>query len=646
MQKSQLKLILLLLLFSSKAFPGDQSFCKRSEIQLPETINFIINAEQTKPFHHFWKSTGFSPSNLLLNKDMQQLMAYAGSIPNNGITFVRIHYLLELVEIKGFATENQHYNWQILDKSLDMLIRNNLKPFFELMGFPTGLQVDFENDAHLKAWKQFVYDLASHYEKRYGREEIRSWYFETWNEPDLSFWKQSDQAFMNYYDACSEGLREADSHLVFGGPGTAGVLSQRFKNLLAHCDTGRNYFTGEKGVRLDFISVHVKGARKHHEDLIPDSKLIIEQESRITDYIREKHPGFAKLPFMNNECDPQVGWDLTHSWRGMPYYAAIAAKIINQHQTALVNSKGIEYTILSNDNGFLGSWGHRSLLARFGKVEDLDIGQAADRTSLLRFQEDQQRRRFEHIKKPIFNLMEALSKMGDQVLKIENDVQWSDQLGVLATSKNNLQIAILVYNSADNMYHSAANHVHLKIKNIPFKKASYIHYRIDEEYSNAFMTWMLLDAPDEPKGKQFVQLQQNQELQLYEAVKPVSLIDKSFEACFDLPLPGVSLIMLSVQPDDPPKKVKNLRYEVYDGLDKNKNVLLLWDDLKTSDIKTFEVYSTDKENGHFTRVNAEDFFSNAYLSITDPGNIYFKIRAQDYWGRYGDYSDTIQIKTK
>ena len=63
-------------------------------------------AESQRPLPHFWRSTGFTPANLLLNADMQQALAYLGGVPHGGITFVRIHYLLELVTAEGLGTEN------------------------------------------------------------------------------------------------------------------------------------------------------------------------------------------------------------------------------------------------------------------------------------------------------------------------------------------------------------------------------------------------------------------------------------------------------------------------------------------------------------------------------------------------------------
>ena len=100
-----------------------------------------------------------------------------------------------------------------------------------------------------------------------------------------------------------------------------------FRRFLAHCDEGLNALTGERGVRLDFISVHEKGSREHEEDFTPRTLGIIEREREAVDYIRERHPRFAGLPFINNEGDPEIGWLVPHTYRALPYYAALIAKM-------------------------------------------------------------------------------------------------------------------------------------------------------------------------------------------------------------------------------------------------------------------------------------------------------------------------------
>ncbi len=65
-------------------------------------MNFTIDCKQDAgPLAPFWNSIGFSPAELLLTHDMQQALTYYGSVPHQGIHFVRIHYLLNLVKVTG-----------------------------------------------------------------------------------------------------------------------------------------------------------------------------------------------------------------------------------------------------------------------------------------------------------------------------------------------------------------------------------------------------------------------------------------------------------------------------------------------------------------------------------------------------------------
>jgi len=592
------------------------------------------------PLDHFWRSTGFSPAELLLDDDMRMALSLLGSIPHGGITYVRVHYLLNLVRATGLGSEHPSYDWSLLDEGLDALVKNGLKPFFELMGNPEGYFTDFTDEVQLHAWKRLVRELARHLTQRYGQDEVRTWYFETWNEPDIGFWRGSDEAFLNYYDSCSEGLKEADPSLRLGGPGSARTLAPLFKKLLAHCDTGTNYFTGERGVRLDFISVHEKGVKKHLEDLTPRTAAITEREGAAVRYVREHHPRFAGVPFMNNECDPQVGWQDLHTWRARPYYAALAAKIIHQHLEKLIDELGCPYALLSNDNGFLGTWGQRTLLTRFGKRE-LPPGQAEHQTVLRGAPEPMA---FEFVKKPVFNLMAMLARLGDR--RCAANVLASDgarDLGVLATRRGEEQVAVLVYSSRDQITASGETPVRLRLEGLPFGAAALAHYRIDEAHGDPFAVWENMGAPDLPSAEQYGELRRHGELTLLEPPRDVRTEGGGLELAFTLPLPAVSLLVLSRKPGVPPGRPQGLRAERYGGLTERENVLLVWRGPDSRVIHTFEVLFAPSEAGSFARLGDVDLLCTAFLHAREPGTKgVYKVRAVDYWGRTGEASEPVE----
>uniref|UniRef100_A0A670K7V0 Alpha-L-iduronidase n=1 Tax=Podarcis muralis TaxID=64176 RepID=A0A670K7V0_PODMU len=292
---------------------------------------FLINVDvsQTeRELKHFWKSTGYCPplphrkADLFdLSKDQIINLAYISSVPHNGIEQIRIHWLLELIQANGTL----HYNFTNLDNFMDLLWENKLRPGFELMGSPSGYFTDFEDKRQVIQWKDLVTQLAERYIERYGLKHVSKWNFETWNEPDHHDFdnvSMTVNGFLNYYDACSEGLRQASSQLKFGGPGDSFhpfPKSPMCWSLLCHCHNGTNFFTGETGVRLDYIAMHKKGAGR--------SLYILEQETEAVGQIQKLFPRFTSVPVYNDEADPLVGWSVPQLWRADVTYAAMVAKV-------------------------------------------------------------------------------------------------------------------------------------------------------------------------------------------------------------------------------------------------------------------------------------------------------------------------------
>lgn len=602
-----------------------------------------------RPWKRFWRSTGFSPAELLLEPEMQQALAHLGAVPNRGIEYLRVHYMLDLVKADRLGA----YDWTLLDQALDAIIGHRLKPFFELMGNPGKLYTDLNQEAQVRHWRDLVEALARRCVERYGAEEVRSWYFETWNEPDI-WWKLGGETgFNNYYDACSEGLKAVDPALRLGGPGVARRVPAIFRSFLAHCDTGTNWFTGETGVRLDFISVHEKGAVKHPEDLTPDTVGICRHEMEAISYIREHHPRFASLPFINDECDPQIGWEHYHSWHAMPYFAGLIAKVIDQHQRLLVEAEGVDYDILSNDNGFLGRWGQRTHLAFFG-ARQFDAAQRDWVTDLAALADRRANPEpFDYVKKPGLTVMELLALLGDRRVDAPGALDPDRTgLGVMATPTAD-GAAVLLYNSVDGLWRSGLSPVALEVAGLAPGRHTLGIFEIAQDKGDPFSVWEAqartlphaeqLAALSTPNAALLAAMRKAQEPAL--TVREVEIgADGRLKLDLELLLPSVALVVLAREgAAREAAPATNLRVRRDRGLN-GPNQLLFWDppagDPRVGEgVRLFDVLWSADEAGPFAAVNPVRLLSSMYLHAAGGG--FYRIRTTDLAGRELSVSATV-----
>ena len=112
------------------------------------------------------------------------------------------------------ASGNPVYDWTILDQIIDAYIERKMKPFVQLGFMPEALSSapagtpyrhfwkpgDPYNDIYTgwtyapkdyKKWEELCYQVTRHLVEKYGRQEVESWWFELWNEPDIGYWSGS-----------------------------------------------------------------------------------------------------------------------------------------------------------------------------------------------------------------------------------------------------------------------------------------------------------------------------------------------------------------------------------------------------------------------------------------------------------------------
>jgi len=227
----------------------------------PLQTNRVIAADlqQIKgPFSTMFKQcVGAGRASEGLRADWQRQLTYIHD--ECGFTYLRMHGLLG--DDMGVYHENKagnpEYNWQYIDEVYDFLERIHMKPFVELGFCPdalaSGKQTVFWWKGNVtkprdpKKWGDFIQALVTHFRERYGDAEVRTWYFEVWNEPNLNaFFAGTQQDYFNLYDVTARAIKNVSPNYRVGGPATAGCgwITQ----FINHCATNH--------VPVDFVSTH------------------------------------------------------------------------------------------------------------------------------------------------------------------------------------------------------------------------------------------------------------------------------------------------------------------------------------------------------------------------------------------------------
>ena len=192
-----------------------------------------------------------------LRADWQRQLTYVHE--QCGFTYLRMHGLLG--DDMGVYREDKHgrpeYNWQYIDEVYDFLLRIHMKPFVELGFSPGALASGSKTSFWWKGnvtkpkdprkWEDLIRALVAHFKERYGEAEVRSWYFEVWNEPNLDgFFAGTQQDYFELYATTARAIKSVSSAYRVGGPATAGCAW--VPEFIAYCTANH--------VPVDFVSSH------------------------------------------------------------------------------------------------------------------------------------------------------------------------------------------------------------------------------------------------------------------------------------------------------------------------------------------------------------------------------------------------------
>jgi len=208
-------------------------------------------------------SVGAGRANEGLRADWQQQLAEIKK--DAGFRYIRMHGLLtdDMGVFKIDARGQEQYNFQYIDSLFDYLLSIGIKPFVELGFMPnamaSGTQTLFWWRGNVtpprdyEQWGRLIKALTTHWTERYGKEEVASWYFEVWNEPNLKdFWAGTQDEYFKLYAHAARAIKSVDASYRVGGPATAG--GDWIPEMIAYADKNK--------VPLDFLSTHSYGVNQ------------------------------------------------------------------------------------------------------------------------------------------------------------------------------------------------------------------------------------------------------------------------------------------------------------------------------------------------------------------------------------------------
>ncbi len=548
---------LILLLLSGAAFAQS-------------SVTIDVNAAQKiGPYKPIYAYFGYDEPNYTYTPNGRKLIGELAAVSGQPV-YIRTHFMLATGDgtpgLKWGSTNaytedgsgKPVYDWTITDRIFDTYLQAGAKPFVEIGFMPQALSSRPEpyhptwipggkNDQYsigwsyppndYAKWRELVRQWVTHAVAKYGRAEVASWYWEVWNEPDISYWHGTPEEYDRLYDFAAAGVKQALPEAKVGGPATTGPASARaaafLRQFLEHCSTGRNAATGATGAPLDFITYHAKGRPSVSEGHVRMG-IAKNAEDVDTGYgIVASFPRFRDLPIVLSESDPEGCAACSahvyppNAYRNgtlYPAYTAVMMKnIFELADRARTNIAGM-LTWAFEFEGQPWFDGFRTLATN-------------------------------GVDKPVLNLFRMAGLMhGDRVTTsstaslpvdfiLKNGVRATPDIDSLAV-RSDRDISVLAWNYHDDDLPGPEVTVRLRVAGVPANVHRVLirHYRIDDTHSNSWTAWKRMGSPQSPTPEQYAALEKAGQLQ--EFTSP-HWIDPAAPIEFVLPRQALSLIQLS-----------------------------------------------------------------------------------------------------
>lgn len=476
----------------------------------------ITKNQKTHKFNQHWRfSVGSDHAPMVLWSRYAEQLSFIHK--ELGIRYVRFHGIFsddmevmndfsQIFPIPG-AEKYRELNFRRIAEVYDQVLRCGMKPFVELSFMPKqiasgdekcffyyGPKNNISQPAEPEKWAELIRSYLAFLMHRYGKEEVESWYFEVWNEPDLGgFFAGSKEDYFRFYELTARTIKEVDEKLRVGGPATSG--SKWIHGFLEYC--------GEKKVPVDFVSTH-----QYAGDPVGmiDVEGKLEEQEEAFEFHMPEHP-FEGLPEGSSVltalqflmADKSETEDVPDN--GIRDNAAI----VKQQAKGLPviytewNENGI-FAAASNDTRKVPAFDIRAVLDTEKSIDFSSIWCFSDLFEEFHLFPEEFHGGFgmltaSGIPKPLFYGMKLLTLVGEERIELSEDAT-AGEIGIGAF-RSEIGVQVLLFRQKMKNLDLPKERAEISVE-LSGDPEEVSLYRIDEEHCNPLAIWKELGSPAIP----------------------------------------------------------------------------------------------------------------------------------------------------
>jgi xylan 1,4-beta-xylosidase len=468
-------------------------------------VNYTVDYSKTIGKNTgFWKACGYDFLFKIVNEPEGQTFLDRAQ-KNNTVKYFRTHNTFSnrstgdkkaggnicgkvlTIDEKG----QYHYDFSIVNKTFKEYVKRGMKPIVEFDFYPDGFNAKsasktndelFESHdgppVSWEKWQELLDKFMQNLIKEFGEDEMKTWYFEVWNEPD-GWDRELIPDFYKLYDVFAHTVKSYNNKFKVGGP--AAFNLPFLKDFLNHVVLDTNYVTKKIGSPIDFISYHIYGISGGWLEKAPEMSPIVQKFSNdmlLMERLVSKYPSLKNTEFHINE------WGLCSNGDSKFVTEYPQLEYRNSEVSGLFLAKLVDCLYAINDNYkfktslllYWGAWFNAATGPIFWGSRDLmTLG---------------------CVPKPILTSYEMLALLGDDRLKITGP-KTGGPIGLLATKgKNECQLLVYNFNEFESNFNQKTN-VQMLVDNLDFsgKQVNITEYWLSKTQHNTYREWERMGKP-------------------------------------------------------------------------------------------------------------------------------------------------------